>query len=76
MGREADQKPGMGPRFPAEREPNPDWRPVWMQTPPARLVEGAGSPPADAWARIAGLFEGREDTNLTEAEAFDQPDAA
>jgi ParB family chromosome partitioning protein len=44
--------------------------------PPSRLVEGAGSPPADAWARIAGLFVGREDTNLTEAEAFDQPDAA
>jgi ParB family chromosome partitioning protein len=57
-------------------EPNPDWRPSWMQVPPSRLVEGAGSPPADAWARIAGLFVGREDTNLTEAEAFDQPDAA
>ena len=38
-------------------EANPDWRPSWMQVPPTRLVEGAGSPPADAWTRIAGLFE-------------------
>ncbi|KCZ63937.1 partitioning protein [Hyphomonas sp. L-53-1-40] len=38
-------------------EANPDWRPGWMQVPPTRLVEGAGSPPADAWTRIASLFE-------------------
>ena len=36
--------------------PNPDWRPGWMQVPPARLVEDAACPPVDAWARIAGLF--------------------
>jgi len=47
-----------------------------MQSPPVRLVEVAGSPPADAWARIAGLFEGREDTAAPETQAFDQPDAA
>ena len=47
-----------------------------MQVPPARLVEGAGSPPADAWARIAGLFEGREDSGAPIAETFNQPDAA
>lgn len=57
-------------------EPNPDWRPAWMQVPPARLVEAAGSPPADAWARIAGLFEEREDTGTPETRVFDQPDAA
>ena len=33
------------------------WRPGWMQVPPTRHVEGAASPPADAWGRIAGLFE-------------------
>jgi len=33
------------------------WTPGWMQVPPARHVDGAASPPADAWARIAGLFE-------------------
>jgi len=33
------------------------WRPGWMQVPPSRHVEGAASPPADAWDRIAGLFE-------------------
>jgi ParB family transcriptional regulator, chromosome partitioning protein len=33
------------------------WTPGWMQVPPARLVEGAACPPADAWGRIAGLFE-------------------
>jgi len=38
---------------------NPDWRPGWMQVPPTRLVEGAGSPPADAWRRVAGLFEAK-----------------
>jgi ParB family chromosome partitioning protein len=38
-------------------KPDPHWRPGWMQVPPARQVEGAASPPADAWDRIAGLFE-------------------
>ncbi|MHA7857789.1 MAG: ParB/RepB/Spo0J family partition protein [Henriciella sp.] len=57
-------------------EPNPDWRPAWMQTPPARLVEGAGSPPADAWSRIAGLFERGEDSDGDTTQAFDQPHAA
>ena len=57
-------------------DPNPDWRPGWMQTPPTRLVEGAGSPPADAWARIAGLFERGEDIDGAATQAFDQPHAA
>jgi ParB family chromosome partitioning protein len=33
------------------------WRPGWMQVPPTRHVEGAACLPADAWDRIAGLFE-------------------
>ena len=37
--------------------PNPGWRPGWMQVPPTRQIEGAACPPADAWDRIAGLFE-------------------
>ncbi|NHK27149.1 ParB/RepB/Spo0J family partition protein [Parvularcula flava] len=41
--------------------PDPAWRPGWMQVPPRRLVEGAGSPPADHWARIAALFRGPEE---------------
>jgi ParB family chromosome partitioning protein len=53
-----------------------NWRPGWMQVPPTRHVERAASPPADAWERIAGLFEEREDVNALAAEAFDQPDAA
>lgn len=57
-------------------EANPDWRPGWMHCPPTRLVEGACSPPADAWGRIAGLFGEHKETNATEAETFDQPDAA
>lgn len=57
-------------------EPNPDWRPAWMLVPPPRLVEGAGSPPADAWGRIAGLFVRGEDIGEAEAQAFDQPHAA
>jgi len=36
---------------------NSAWMPGWMQVPPARHIEGAASPPADAWKRIAGLFE-------------------
>ncbi|HAY06470.1 MAG TPA: ParB/RepB/Spo0J family partition protein [Hyphomonas sp.] len=33
------------------------WRPGWMQVPPTRHVESAACQPADAWDRIAGLFE-------------------
>lgn len=56
-------------------EANPDWRPGWMQVPPTRLVEGAGSPPADAWTRVAGLFEA--DTDATPDETPEtQQDAA
>lgn len=33
------------------------WMPGWMQVPPTRQIESATSPPADAWDRIAGLFE-------------------
>ncbi len=36
---------------------NNAWMPGWMQVPPTRHIEGAASPPADAWNRIAGLFE-------------------
>ncbi|MFC2950798.1 ParB/RepB/Spo0J family partition protein [Marinicaulis aureus] len=36
------------------------WLPAWMATPPRRLVDGAACPPADQWARIAGLFEASE----------------
>jgi len=36
---------------------NRTWMPGWMQVPPSRHIEGAASPPADAWGRIAGLFE-------------------
>ena len=57
-------------------DPNPDWRPAWMQVPPARLVQGAGSPPADAWARIAGLFERGEHIDGAATQPFDQPHAA
>jgi ParB family chromosome partitioning protein len=33
------------------------WMPGWMHVPPNRHIEGAACPPADAWNRIAGLFE-------------------
>jgi ParB family transcriptional regulator, chromosome partitioning protein len=56
--------------------PNPDWRPGWMQVPPTRLVDAAGSVPADAWALVAGLFEGREDAAGPTPEALRAPDAA
>jgi ParB family transcriptional regulator, chromosome partitioning protein len=32
-------------------DPNPGWRPGWMQVPPKRLVEGAASPVMEAWER-------------------------
>ena len=71
------QKALIGNRIAGEAcEPNPDWRPGWMQVPPARLVDGAGSAPADAWARIAGLFEDGRDNAQPDAEAFAEPDAA
>lgn len=56
--------------------PNPDWRPGWMQTPPTRLVDGAGSPPADAWVHIRRLFEPSEETPTSDADAVAEPDAA
>lgn len=39
------------------------WTPGWMQVPPTRHVEGAACPPADAWDRIAGLFEAHTEDN-------------
>ncbi|MGE0184055.1 MAG: ParB/RepB/Spo0J family partition protein [Parvularculaceae bacterium] len=52
-------------------EPNLEWRPGWMQVPPARLVRGASSPPADAWKRVARLFEPRQaKASLSEASAL------
>lgn len=56
--------------------PNPDWRPGWMQVPPTSLVDGAASAPADAWVRVAGLFEGRGHAAGPNAEAMVPPDAA
>jgi len=47
-------------------DPQPDWRPGWMQVPPTRLVAGAGSAPADAWERVAGLFEAVEESLSSE----------
>lgn len=43
--------------------PNPGWRPGWMQVPPTRHVDGGACGPADAWDRIAGLFEADEEGN-------------
>jgi ParB family chromosome partitioning protein len=57
-------------------KPNPDWRPGWMKVPPTRLVDGAASAPADAWVRVAGLFEGRDHAAGPNAEAMVPPDAA
>ena len=42
-------------------EARSSWLPAWMATPPRRLVDGAACPPADQWARIAGLFAAREE---------------
>ncbi len=56
-------------------EANPDWRPGWMQVPPTRLVDGAGSPPADAWPQIASLFEAQTDAAPVEMPGS-QADAA
>lgn len=58
-------------------EAQTDWRPGWMQVPPARLVEGATSQPADAWGRIAGLFYGDEiDANTNDGTDSVEPRAA
>jgi ParB family chromosome partitioning protein len=56
--------------------PNPDWRPGWMQVPPARLVEGAACAPVDAWDRIKGLFEASETECGPDAESLEQQNAA
>ena len=50
--------------------PEPGWRPGWMQVPPTRHIDGAASGPADAWDRIAGLFEAH-----TEEHSGREPDA-
>lgn len=34
-----------------------DWRPVWMQVPPSRVLEGAQSRPTNHWENISHLFE-------------------
>jgi len=47
-----------------------------MKVPPTRLVDGAASAPADAWVRVAGLFEGRDHAAGPNAEAMVPPDAA
>lgn len=39
------------------KAPAAAWMPGWMQVPPVGYVEGADSLPADAWGRVAGLFE-------------------
>ena len=57
-------------------EANPEWRPGWMQRPPTRIVEGAGSPPADAWGRIAHLFDVTEAGSACNVDTLAQPDAA
>jgi ParB family chromosome partitioning protein len=57
-------------------EANPGWRPGWMQVPPTRLVTNAGSPPADAWARIASLFTSDETEILAEDQPIAEQDAA
>ena len=43
----------------AARESSLDsaWLPGWMHVPPMRHLDGAACPPADAWNRVAGLFE-------------------
>jgi ParB family transcriptional regulator, chromosome partitioning protein len=54
----------------AARETSLDsaWLPGWMHVPPMRHLDGAACPPADAWNRIAGLFEAD-----TEQEACTEP---
>ena len=70
------QKQIIGNRIMGEScNPNPEWRPGWMQVPPSRLVEGAGSAPIDAWDRIKGLFEAGE-TDASPENVDTQQDAA
>ena len=38
----------------------PDWRPKWMQIPPARHIKSAPNCVADNWLAIAGLFKSIE----------------
>ncbi len=56
--------------------PDPGWRPSWMQMPPTRLVEGAGCATAEAWERIAGLFQGEDEDNIEPATEPCEADAA
>lgn len=52
------QKQAIGNRIVGEGcEPNPDWRPTFMQFPPERSVKDAPSAPADAWHKVAALFD-------------------
>ncbi|MEP0315150.1 MAG: ParB/RepB/Spo0J family partition protein [Hyphomonas sp.] len=57
-------------------EANSDWRPGWMQVPPTRLIEGAGSPPVDAWSRVSGLFAPAENDGQAGMDLPTQADAA
>ncbi|NQY97510.1 MAG: ParB/RepB/Spo0J family partition protein [Henriciella sp.] len=47
---------------------HPDWRPAWMQMPPKRMIETAGSAPAHAWESVKDMFkhesEPGEDTEV------------
>jgi len=62
------QKQMMGARISGDGcEARGDWRPRWMQLPPARYVEGAGSGPADAWGEVAEVFGGPEPDKHTVA---------
>jgi len=47
-----------------------------MQVPPTRLVEGAGSATAEAWERIASLFEGENEDTSKPATEPSEADAA
>lgn len=49
-------------------EPNPDWRPGWMQMPPTRIVKGAPCPPADQWKKLRALFEDGEEEAPAQSE--------
>ncbi|MGC6499863.1 MAG: ParB/RepB/Spo0J family partition protein [Henriciella sp.] len=57
-------------------DPNPDWRPSWMQVPPTRLVEGEACAPVDAWNRIKALFETAETEGDSDATSLEQKTAA
>ena len=52
---------------PASEGADPGWIPSWMAATPARLVPGAPCPPADAWTRIAGLFNSGDEAGSTAA---------